>query len=159
MDIANTLRNGLKVIRRVNFVDALLKRVEYVMNPESQNPCNSFSYSDTITPKGYECGTCGKSGCKLWREYQTFLDQQSLSCCDCAGKSQKKDVSTIDEEGCILCEPFLDANGREIGSRYRCDQIGWRVPAIPTEDGSTYWGYSSVPQKGVNWWKRLPARV
>lgn len=39
------------------------------------------------------------------------------------------------------------------------DSIGFRLPAIPDEEGVGYWGYSSVPQVGVNWWKRLPLRV
>lgn len=109
---------------------------------------NEFKYSLGIVPGGYQCGTCNKRGCKLWREYNTVLSQQSLSCCDCAGKSQKKDVSQIDEKGKI---PY-----RDLG---RCDQIGWLMPAVPTEDGTTYWGYSSVPQDGCEWWINLPTRV
>lgn len=33
--------------------------------------------------------------------------------------------------------------------------IGWLVAAVPTEDGETFWGYTSVPQAGVNWWNSL----
>jgi len=40
--------------------------------------------------------------------------------------------------------------------RTRTDQIGWRVPAVPTEDGKSYWGYTSVPQPGCDWWSNLP---
>jgi hypothetical protein len=36
------------------------------------------------------------------------------------------------------------------------DQIGWMVPAVPTPDGDTFWGYTSVPLEGVLWWKALP---
>lgn len=36
--------------------------------------------------------------------------------------------------------------------------IGWLVAAIPTEDGETYWGFTSVPQEGANWWNNLPTR-
>lgn len=67
----------------------------------------------------------------------------------CAGKSQSKDVSNIDERG-LLSHPSM-------GER-RTDQIGWRVPAVPTEENDTYWGYSSVPQAGLSWWERLPTR-
>lgn len=40
----------------------------------------------------------------------------------------------------------------------KSDQIGWDVPAIPDEENVSYWGYSSVPQEGVEWWKALPSR-
>lgn len=30
------------------------------------------------------------------------------------------------------------------------------VPAVPTPDGSTYWGCSSVPSGGDAWWRALP---
>ena len=93
---------------------------------------NPFHYADTGTPAGYECSDCGASGAKLWREYQTFLENQDLRCFDCACKQQKKDPATL--EG---------------------DSVGWFVPAVPTEDGSSYWGYTSVPQPGVEWWHRL----
>lgn len=39
------------------------------------------------------------------------------------------------------------------------DQIGWMVPAIPTEEGDTFWGYSSVPEAGIRWWVTLPTTV
>lgn len=133
-------------------------------------------YSSTTPPDGYRCTTCGRSGCKLWREYNTFLDHQTFECCDCAGKSQKKDVSGIDDRGRIeslyeltprqrRARARRDTRGRR-GARPvpaaeahgRTDTIGWRVPAVPTEDGSTFWGYTSVPQPGVEWWHRLPTR-
>ena len=41
-------------------------------------------------------------------------------------------------------------------SRRQTDQIGWRVPAVPTEENDTYWGYTSVPQPGCDWWANLP---
>ena len=107
----------------------------------------ALKYSSGLAPKGYKCTTYGKHGCQLWREYQTCAVYINLVCCDCAGKSQEVDVSGIDETGKIDFEGM------------RCDQIGFRVPAVPTEDGDTYWGYTSVPEDGVNWWKRLPTRV
>ena len=30
---------------------------------------------------------------------------------------------------------------------------------VPTVEGDTYWGYSSVPEDGVGWWYALPMRV
>jgi hypothetical protein len=104
------------------------------------------NYATTKTPRRYRCDTCGAKGCKLWREYQTMACYTELVCCDCAGKSQEKDVSEIDADG---------YRPTEYG---RTDQIGWRIPAVPTEEGDTFWGYSSVPDDGVKWWRALPTR-
>ncbi len=106
----------------------------------------TVSYGGGAPPE-YVCGTCGVGGVKLWREYQTFLSHQTLECCDCAAKSQGKDVSCIDADGRRLLDDGM-----------RCDQIGWRIPAVPTEEGDTFWGYTSVPEPGVEWWRRLPTR-
>lgn len=103
-------------------------------------------YSKIETPSSYRCTCCGVGGVKLWREYQTFLEHQKLYCATCAGEAQKEDVSDIDAAGLRSCE---------IGAG-RTDQIGWLIPAVPTENNDTFWGYTSVPQAGVEWWKRLP---
>ena len=107
----------------------------------------TIDYTSKIPPSAYRCGTCGAHGCKLWREYQTCADYTELLCCDCAGKNQQKDVSTIDAEG---------KRETELG---RTDQIGWLVPAVPTEDGTTFWGYTSVSPQGCKWWYSLPTRA
>lgn len=92
-----------------------------------------FRYSDAGTPEGYVCGECGATGVRLYREYQTFLDHQTLRCRSCACKSQGEEPPDPREH-----------------------QIGWLVGAVPTEDGRTYWGYTSVPPEGVAWWDALP---
>ena len=92
-----------------------------------------FNYAMVGVPDGYICGRCNIDGVKLWREYNAFLDHQQLLCGDCASKDQDRPVDISDS-----------------------DQIGWMVPAIPTEDGKTYWGYTSVPQDGCDWWHGLP---
>lgn len=86
-------------------------------------------------PAGYVCSTCGATGCRLWRLYQTFLEHQELTCFACTEK----------------IEP-------PAGHAYTSDShaIGWRVAAVPTEDGETFWGYTSVPDAGVAWWHALP---
>jgi hypothetical protein len=92
-------------------------------------------------PEEYVCSECKASGVKLWRRYQTVASLVHLRCCRCACKIQK-----------ISLAEFVDSFGRFIQG----DQIGWMVPAVPTEDGETYWGYTSVPEAGVGWWKCLP---
>lgn len=92
-------------------------------------------------PEGYECFACDARGVKLWRESETFLGSLSLACaaCSCA------EIGIANE---------VDADGRRVHAR--TDQIGRRVPAVPTEDGTTFWGYTSVPEAGVTWWRTLP---
>ncbi len=97
----------------------------------------------------YACARCGAAYCKLWRQSNTCADSVRLLCVDCAGKDQKRDVSDVDAEGKVA-DPDLGM---------RCDQIGWLVPAVPTPDGETFWGYTSVPEEGVVWWKGLPTRT
>lgn len=102
-------------------------------------------YLDGIALASYKCAHCRVTGCKLWREYQTMCPQ--LLCCDCAAKNQRKNIDDMDIYG-------------KISSRlgHRTDSIGWYVPAIPTEDETGYWGYTSVPGPGCDWWYSLPNR-
>ena len=103
----------------------------------------NVDYSKKEPPVDYKCAECGATGCKLWREYQTVSPK--LLCANCAAKDQKKDISDIDTEG----RRHNTAGGRT-------DQIGWYVPAVPVEEGDGFWGYTSVPQAGCDWWKDLP---
>lgn len=91
---------------------------------------------------GYVCKTCGASGCKLWRAYQSFHIE--LACARCALAQQK-------ENGPI------DRAGVRRGEFSRTDQIGWMVPAIPVDgEPDSYWGYTSVPEAPAAWWEQLP---
>ena len=105
-----------------------------------------FSYSKNETSKGYQCKHCKATGVKLWREYCTCADYVILLCAECAAKEQKADISTMDAEGI-----------RESEYGKTC-QIGNRVPAVPTEDGESFWGYTSVPEDGVKWFRKLPVK-
>jgi len=105
-----------------------------------------IDYSKDGAPLDYKCKGCGAVGCKLWREYQTV--NPTLLCAVCAGKDQNKSIEGIDEQGMRPNEPGM--------MHPRTDQIGWYVPAIPDEEGIGYWGYTSVPQVGIDWWYRLP---
>lgn len=108
----------------------------------------TVDYSSLIPPAGYRCTTCGRNGCKLWRGSHVCADAVELQCCDC-----------IEKETWEQKFPDLDANGRNNTKWGNSDQFYNGLPAVPTEAGDTYWGYTSVPDDGVKWWKRLPNRV
>lgn len=115
-----------------------------------------FKYSSDSVPEGYKCSTCGASGAKLWREYQTFLDHQALSCATCALERAQKSASGCKYVGPVDADGYLRVVYPEHNHEHKTDQIGWLVPAVPTEDGETFWGYTSVPPDGVSWWRKLP---
>jgi hypothetical protein len=49
----------------------------------------------------------------------------------------------------------VDSSGRYLSkSESMTDQLCGKLPAVPV--GNTYWGYTSVPIDGCNWWKDLP---
>lgn len=107
---------------------------------------SAFTYASGATPDDYKCEKCTANGCKLWRQYQSFYIE--LLCVDCAGKDQKKDISSLNERGQIKSESWEGFT----------DQIGWLVPAVPAENNVSYWGYMSVPEDGCEWWRKLPNR-
>lgn len=87
-------------------------------------------------PEKYKCSKCGAAGVRLWRQYQTFADHIDLLCLACGEADQKRKIDP------------------------RETSIGWLVLAVPTADGSdTYWGYTSVPDDGLDWWKALPIAI
>lgn len=102
------------------------------------------NYSQKNTPDKYRCEECGASEVKLWREYG--VSNPRLLCCICAGRISKRDISNIDNKGRIIFRS------------YKTDTIGWFVPAIPDEEGTGYWGYSSVPDDGIVWWEGLSTK-
>lgn len=102
---------------------------------------DNVNYASGLTPPEYKCSLCGKTGVKLWRPYQTMCPD--LFCAECAAKDQGKDIST------------MDAKGLRHDGRVPTDTIGWLVPAVPDEEGTGYWGYTSVPAEGVEWWQAL----
>jgi len=107
---------------------------------------DEFKYSGGLPPKQYKCSECGNAGVKLWRQYNTLACFVRLLCADCAKADQGVDYE-IAEDGMHEGDDLMGPT----------DTIEWLVPAVPTEDGYTYWGYTSVPQAGCDWWdKRLP---
>lgn len=88
-----------------------------------------FNYDLDTAPPAYACHACGLHGAKLWRE--SHVSAVELRCVACVGGASHD----------VLAES---------------DQINGHVPAVPAEDGDGWWGYSSVPQAGCEWWYRLP---
>ncbi len=123
------------------------------MSNDSASGRVAFPYADYASgaPDAYRCSQCPAHGVKLWRQYQTCADYIKLLCCDCAVHDQV--VRSSIEPGTVVGD-----DGKIDFCGMRSDQIGWLVPAVPCEDDDTYWGYTSVPQAGVEWWKRLPTR-
>lgn len=121
----------------------LSKSVEHGARHRAREARAARNYLGGRVPGGYLCGGCAATGIKLWREYQTC--NPHLLCAPCACADQKKPDD-------------IDAQGYH-GGRRRGDQIGWYVPAVPDEERVGYWGYASVPQAGVIWWRRLPTRL
>lgn len=103
----------------------------------------SEPYSEAWLPPDYICQECECHGDKLWRRYQTFMPE--VLCGPCVVKKFPPNDSLWRDRS-----SYLTGEG---------DQLGWFVPCVPTEDNSTYWGYTAVPQAGVEWWKRLPSSL
>ena len=102
-----------------------------------------MKYLSPYTPVKYKCGKCGAFGVKLWRDMTFFASSVDLRCASCL------DQGEVDAQGYF--------NGK-YGKTDQCDtdELGSMLPAVPTEDEESYWGYSSVPQAGVLWWRNLP---
>lgn len=107
----------------------------------------SFTYESQALPPTYCCSRCRVPGLKLWRQYNTFLSHLQLVCAGCIDPAVK-----VGRDGM-----HTDRYGQR--SDQMTDRIGTTgslVPAVPTEQADTFWGYSSVPIAGVAWWRALP---
>lgn len=101
-----------------------------------------------IASRPYVCSECHEGGIKLWRN--SVIDRSSvvLWCGPCALGKLGID-GTIDNHG--------NLNGSD--QLYRRESgYGSRLPAVPAQGGTSFWGYSSVPEDRVGWWRRLPLR-
>jgi hypothetical protein len=97
-----------------------------------------------------KCGNCDATGCKMWREYQTFTPK--ILCAPCAAAVEGKDISTMDDEGRYVSN-FDFMRGR------RTYEIGWYVPCVPDTEGN-YWGYGALGRNGIDAfeaWIKLPS--
>lgn len=94
----------------------------------------------------YFCAHCRQAGVKLWRKVH---DGSAGWCSRCATAM------------CRLPDD-IGPDGRRESDLGRTDQIYHQgtetpnlLPWVVDELGET-WGYSSVPQDGVDWWRALP---
>ncbi len=118
------------------------RKALYLANKLAYFPINEF-YLKSASLAKYFCQDCGANNVKLWRGYSSSL--VNLLCAPCAAKNQNEKIEDIDALG-----------KRTNGMGDKSDQIGWYVPAVPTEDEKTYWGYSAVPGPAISWWQNLP---
>ncbi len=111
-----------------------------------------FTYASGNVPPTYRCTQCGKTHVKLWRTYCCIAIATDLLCPECLREKFKtpnfKPVLFLNEQGNYCWKK----NEQET---FHTDQIGTYVPAVPTEENDTFWGYTSVPQEGVEWWRNL----
>ena len=102
----------------------------------------------------YVCAGCKARGLKLWRDYNTMASACELKCAACVTPAQAAyEAKTYTEQNCDYLGT-LDADG--VFMFRGGDQLGGLVPAVPTPEGDTFWGYTSVPDEDVRWWYTLP---
>lgn len=94
----------------------------------------------------YACSFCKRTNSKLWRDTHIFLDNMQLFCIECIAKKNPMENTSIDQNGMIPSSINFDQ---------KTDQICDLVPAVPTDDNQTFWGYTSVPEHRVRWWTQL----
>lgn len=121
-----------------------LSRIAYRIEAALRDTCD---YSVPVTPRGYECGECRAVGVKLWRLYNVFMDRQKLYCVDCVMSKSHRNLQ-VREDGKFYDEEL----------EVFIDSMGSLVPAVPTKDNKSFWGYTVVPVEGVEWWRGLPLR-
>lgn len=95
---------------------------------------DGVNYSSKNVPDKYRCSRCGRHGVRLWRDYMCIPPDLFCYKCILADPSDwEKDMSVVTArvEGAL-------------------------VLAIPDEEGVGYWGYTSCPSGGVDWWYGLP---
>ncbi|MBR1605921.1 MAG: hypothetical protein IJ660_07460 [Alphaproteobacteria bacterium] len=121
------------------------------MRKKIVNPKHPFSYVEGEVPESYKCQICGATHVKLWRKYQTLVCDNTLVCASCLSRMHKEDGFTP-----IFSQTKDGGRWLNRYGQLRSDSIGNYVPAVPTEENDTFWGYTSVPKKGCDWWSKLP---
>lgn len=141
----------------VQVPEDVLRKIEALCQEAVDNPGQGMDFLARLKVSGevasylhpyktthpYECVGCGAKGVKLWREIHG-CDDGWIGCVSCVMRKTGK-VVVVDEDGVSTDS----VHGRS-------DQICGKIPAVPTEDGRSFYGYSSVPEPGCRWWKALP---
>jgi hypothetical protein len=107
----------------------------------------------------YECHVCGKGHVKLWRDVSFVATSCTLLCAE--------HVLALDYGSYFPDEESegpktIDSDGYSESWHGKSDQINGMLPAVPeshpdpNNEVETFWGYTSVPQRGVAWWRALP---
>lgn len=121
--------------------------------PKIVNQQMPFTYVSGETPETYKCQICGATHVKLWRKYQTVVQGNTLVCASCLSRMHRK-------KGYVPLFRETKQGGRWTKPVDSClqesDSLGNFVPAVPTEENDTFWGYTSVPAEGCKWWQGLP---
>lgn len=113
-------------------------------------PIETFSYDVRVNvPSNYKCSVCSATGCKMWR----VAHDNVPFCVDC-GITREKKARTLQSE---FRRDDVDAEGRTYTDGRRTDALGYLIPYVPCATNSAEtWGYTSVPNEGVRWWRCLP---
>ncbi len=108
---------------------------------ESDPACSSYGNSKrclTAQSCDYRCSKCKAEGLKLWRGVHGATD---------------KDGNVLLCAACLAPGVVVDDQGRYESKYGKTDQVNGWLPAVPIDD--TFWGYTSVPEEEVAWWKAL----
>ena len=96
----------------------------------------SEGYFNLKTPAGYSCDCCGLSRVRLFRL------PHGATC-----------HRTGFELWCLRCGMFRT---EKTFPSHSGDSPSDLLPAIPTEDGSAYWGVGNAPADAYRWWALQP---
>lgn len=107
-----------------------------------------FSYRDPGAPDWYACSDCHLTQVKLWRPVHRDTD----ALCVCCLSARNTKLGHARDQ---FLPSDVDLFGKIAHGLGRTDQVGGYLPCIPLEDGDGAWGYGSVPDVAVTWWKNL----
>lgn len=94
-----------------------------------------LSLTKKKVPAWYQCAICGARGCKLYRPYNAYPS---------------------DGLRCLRCHAAKSGVAVPQGAP---DSFSWWAGAVPSSaKPRSFWGFSAVPQGGVDWWRSLRDR-
>jgi hypothetical protein len=115
------------------------------MSKNILDPKYPLSYEPGVVPPTYICGSCGATGCKLWRLVNVEPENQALQCLACRAEQERPEISSIN----LSDTEMLDSEKHP---------TFWnRMPAIPDESNTTLLNFESAPTKATLWWGSLPS--